>query len=65
MVLKPLSKHTYNGCRCILLMWYYYIFLGKEETPDYTPGIKQFGNAKISFKDDDYFKKVKKLSQSS
>ncbi|XP_063408663.1 kinesin-like protein unc-104 [Mytilus trossulus] len=30
---------------------------GKEETPDYTPGIKQFGNAKISFKDDDYFKK--------
>ncbi|XP_056018125.1 kinesin-like protein unc-104 isoform X3 [Ostrea edulis] len=29
----------------------------KEETPDYTPGIRQSGNAKITFNDNDYFKK--------
>ncbi|XP_021372883.1 kinesin-like protein unc-104 isoform X4 [Mizuhopecten yessoensis] len=27
----------------------------KEETPDYTPGIKQSGNAKITFNDKDYY----------
>lgn len=30
----------------------------KEEAPDYTPGIRQSGNAKISFNDNDYFKRV-------
>lgn len=60
MVLNPLSKHTYNLMVVDAFYWCGTItyFLGKEETPDYTPGIKQFGNAKISFKDDDYFKKV-------
>ncbi len=29
-----------------------------DDTPDYTPGIKQSGNAKISFSDKDYFASV-------
>ncbi|KAK3104520.1 hypothetical protein FSP39_003955, partial [Pinctada imbricata] len=29
----------------------------KEESPDYTPGIRQSGTAKITFSDKDYFKK--------
>lgn len=30
----------------------------KEDTPDFSTGIKQSGNAKITFKDEDYFIKV-------
>ena len=30
----------------------------KDEPQDFAPGIKQSGNAKISFKDEEYFKKV-------
>ena len=37
--------------RCIVC----FIYLANEETP---PGIKQSGNAKITFNDDDYFHKV-------
>lgn len=39
------------------------IFVEKEETPDYTPGIRQSGNAKITFNDNDYFKKVDIVSE--
>lgn len=35
-----------------------FFFTEKEEAPDYTPGIRQSGNAKITFNDNDYFKKV-------
>ncbi|XP_061196916.1 kinesin-like protein unc-104 isoform X11 [Saccostrea echinata] len=37
----------------------------KEETPDYTPGIRQSGNAKIAFNDNDYFKKKQQYSDLS
>ncbi|KAJ8320111.1 hypothetical protein KUTeg_001698 [Tegillarca granosa] len=30
----------------------------KDGTPDYTPGIRQSGNAKITFNDEEYFKQV-------
>nr|XP_034337468.1 kinesin-like protein unc-104 isoform X9 [Crassostrea gigas] len=37
----------------------------KEEAPDYTPGIRQSGNAKISFNDNDYFKRKQQFSDLS
>nr|XP_022336970.1 kinesin-like protein unc-104 isoform X11 [Crassostrea virginica] len=37
----------------------------KEEAPDYTPGIRQSGNAKITFNDNDYFKKKQQYSDLS
>lgn len=43
----------YNQCFCPL-----FSSVEKEEAPDYTPGIRQSGNAKISFNDNDYFKRV-------
>lgn len=43
----------YNQCFCLL-----FSSVEKEEAPDYTPGIRQSGNAKISFSDNDYFKRV-------